>query len=219
MDLRQNKIFKSRWFRLVMALVIVWYCGYVFLKVEEGRNKQIIGWIDDYKVDRGVVPNTLADLGDKNFRGRNPHYHRVDSRRYVLYYKTGFDNIIAWHSWRGKWEKKLYLTPLDSTLIEQIRATSSQLYPEKILAVSFADSLRISYFGVNSDHFRDSIFRGFINYDTLKVAIYDENKVWENKLYNPNFFEKEGVYNWPKSQSDSLLINTYSLSSVSANLR
>lgn len=211
MDLRQNIKFKSRTFRIIVALVVVWYCGYVFLKVEEGRNKEIIGWIDDYKVDNGYVPNSLSDLGPKNFRGRNPHYHRIDSRRYVIYYKTGFDNIIAWHSWRGKWEKKLYLTPMDSTLLEQVRRVASEFNDGNVLAVSLSDSLRISYYGVNSEHFDNSIFRGVICYDDLKIAVFDRDSLWKGKLYNENFFEKNNNISWPKRKSDTLLIKTYSL--------
>jgi hypothetical protein len=219
MDLRQKIKFKKVVYGLLVTLVVLWYGGYIFVKIEEGRSKAIIGWIDDYYVDRGVLPDSLSQLGPKNFRGLTPGYYKVDDDRYVIYYRHSFENVVAWHSWRGKWEKKLYLTPMDSTLLEQVRCAASEFNVGNALAVSVSDSLRISYYGVNSEHFDNSIFRGVICYDNLKIALFDRDSLWKGKLYNENFFEKNNNISWPERKSDTLLIKTYSLPEDKGSLK
>jgi hypothetical protein len=226
MDLRQKIKFKKVVYGLLVTLVVLWYGGYIFVKIEEGRSKAIIGWIDDYYVDRGVLPDSLSQLGPKNFRGLTPGYYKVDDDRYVIYYRHSFENVVAWHSWRGKWENRMHLEPLDSTLLGYLKSISEQECVENvkpIYAVSLGDSLRIARLGFDSEYFDSSKLCGFIKYDGLRIAIFDAEKAWQNILYNPYFFEKEKFYDrkltFSVMESDSVVMRTFSMPQTHKKLR
>ena len=217
---------KRKGFIFFIVVATLWYCNYVYTKIEEGKSKTIIGWIDDYYVDKGVLPDSLSELGPRNYKGRKPYYHKVDMNRYVIYYFHSFDGVVAWHSWRGKWENKLNLTPLDSTIVgymKQVVVEDSLWNENSVYAVSFGDSIRIAPYGYESEYFNISDFVGFIRLDSLKMAIFDSNKTWQNILYNPYFFEKIN-YGVPKENGnqDSLrkgvFVKTFSMPKPSGKL-
>jgi len=94
---------------LIIGIVAIFGAIYVFNRLEnssyksEGEN--FISKIEDYKKNKGKLPETINDLDESNKEmGEGPYYRKIDESTYNVYFNIGFDNQIIYDSKTKKWK-------------------------------------------------------------------------------------------------------------------
>lgn len=70
------------------------------------RGEILISKIEEYRKQKGRIPDSLSDLEIAEEMGDGPYYEKKDSLHYIIYFNIGFDNTKIYYSKTKEWREK-----------------------------------------------------------------------------------------------------------------
>ena len=94
---------------LIIGIIAILGTIYIFNSLENSRYKKegenLISKIEDYKKNKGNLPEKINDPDESNKEmGEGPYYRKIDESTYNVYFNIGFDNQIIYDSKTKKWK-------------------------------------------------------------------------------------------------------------------
>lgn len=91
-----------------IVLAVIGIGTLLFFQYQEDKNykergESLISKIEEYRKQKGELPNSLFDLGIAEEMGEGPYYEKKDSLHYIVYFNIGFDNTKIFYSKTKEW--------------------------------------------------------------------------------------------------------------------
>ena len=89
----------------IVVLLVITYFILVYLETKsyDRKGEALINKIEEYRKQTGRLPNTVENLGLQETMDMGPHYEKIDSLEYYVYFNIGFDSFRVYESGTKKW--------------------------------------------------------------------------------------------------------------------